>query len=344
MPGINVGVDLGTAYVTAYVQGQGIVMREANAVCYDAATGEVLAVGSTAGDMLSRTPEALELKSPMQNGVVSDFSAMKEVLSFVLNKVSGNRVFRPNLILSVPSGIPALDQRTMADVACACGAGKVSLLPSPVAAALGAGEEISKPRGTLVLDIGAGTADVAALTMGTVAKTVSSRFAGDEADEMICRYLRKERGVLVGLPTARRIKHAVGCAAKREEEVEIAANGKDALSLLPLEFAVSSSEICDALQGWVDALASSVQEVLDELPAEMYTDICEGGMFLAGGMSHLWGLDQALSERLHLAVHTVPDGELCAAKGAGIALKNIKTLEDHGFLFRLRDHSPDPTL
>ena len=338
MPGMQVGVDLGTSSITAYVAGKGIVLCEANAISYDAGSGAVLAVGNEAKAMLDRTPETVKLYMPMRGGVISDFSMQCEILSTLLCRVCKDAVFRPNLIVNIPSGLTALEQRSVLDAASVCGAARVSLLQAPIASALGAGVSIDAPHGVLAVDIGAGTTDIAVITMGTVAYCKSLPLAGDDFDNAICQYLRRARGVEIGLPTAKRLKHQIGCAAPREEEFEAAANGKDAIRRMPLTFYVTSTELCEALSGCVEEIASAIADVLEEVPPELFADICGGGLLLCGGSSNLNGLDRALGERLRLEVKIAPDGAHCAAKGAGYALQNMKQMEDYGFSFRVREH------
>lgn len=337
MPGTYIGVDLGTSKVTAFVRGKGIVYSQANAICYENRTGDVVSIGSAAMEMAQRTPAAFRVERPMADGVISDFTVMCHIFSDLIESVCNRQIFRPNLIVTAPSGITDLQKRTIIDVACACGAGKVSLLDNAVASALGSGIPIDKPHGVLMLDVGAGTADIAVITMGTVAFTTSCRVAGDLADEMIARYFLRERSLELGISAVRKIKHTVGCAAPREEELEIPVGGKDHLTRQPVSLTVTSEEVRLALTPWVEQLANAVHEVLEQTPAELYRDICEEGVTLTGGHARLFGLDRALSERLHLDVHACADGANAAAKGAGLSLQHMKTLEDHGYMFRLKE-------
>ena len=337
MPGLQIGIDLGSSCITAYAAGKGIVLHEANAISFDAFSGDVVAVGNEAMAMTDRTPSSLRLCRPMQSGVISDFSIQCEILRRVLDRVCKNAVLRPNLIISVPSDLTKLQQRTILDAAIACGAARVSLLPGPVAAAFGAGVSIEEPRGVLVVDIGAGTTDIAVMTMGTVAYCKSLPLAGDDFDNDIVRYLRRTAGVEIGLPTAKRLKHQIGCVTLREEEFEAAANGKDTLRQMPLQCAVTSTQICEALGEDAEKIADAVLSVLEEVPPELFADICGSGLILCGGSSKLYGLDTVLHEKLRLPVTVAPDGEHCAAKGAGYALRQMKQLEDHGLQFRVRE-------
>ena len=341
MPGINVGIDLGSSCITVFVAGKGIVMSEATAISYDTYSREVVAVGNSAKEMLERCPSTIEVSMPIKSGIIADFPVMKQILSFVVEKVCKNKVFRPNLIISAPSSITALQKRTIIDVSCACGAGKVCLIAESVASALGAGIDIDYPHGVMVVDIGAGTCDIAVITMGTVAFSASVDTAGDSIDEAIIRYIRKEKNIVIGKSTAEKIKKKIGCASNRDEEIEMSVNGKEAITLMPVTFTVTSTEICTCLAETVDLIFEGIKSVLEQTPPELYRDICSEGITLSGGSSHLYGLDKILSEKLKIEVRACADGEHSAAKGAGYALRNIDKLEDNGYIFRIRERRED---
>lgn len=337
MPGLDVGIDLGTSRTTVYIKGKGIVMSESTAISYDAYTDEVIAVGNSAGEMLERMPDTVELSMPIKNGVIADFSVVQQLLTMIIEKICKNRIFKPNIIISTPGGITALQKKTIIDVACASGAGKVALIDEPVAAALGAGITIENPRGTMIVDIGAGTSDIAVITMGTIAVSSTFPVAGDSMDEAICQYLKRERDIVIGTPTARKIKHTVGCASLSGEEIEMAANGKDYITGLPVMFSVTSSEIYLAMRECIESIMEEMRRVLEETPPELYSDICHEGIYLTGGVCALRGLDEAIKERFKIRVHVTQDGEHCAAKGAGYALKDMASLEDKGLLFKMNE-------
>lgn len=336
MPIKNVGIDLGTANITVFVEGRGIVLHEKNAAAFDARTHELLLAGDEAYALLDRAPDTLKLCRPIQNGVISDFSVMQKLLSLTVETVCGNSVFRPNVVITVPNALTMLEKRTILKVAVQSGAGKVCLLDAAIAAALGAGVGIDAPHGVMVVDIGAGTADVSLITMGTVAYSAALRTAGDAMDEAIQSYLRRERGFLVGRPTAEKVKKVLGCAVPRGEEIELLVNGKDAVTSAPQSKTVTSTEICKALRDPVAVLTDGILSVLEQTPPELYTDVCSEGIILTGGGALLHGIADAIEETLKIKARTVFDGEHCAAKGAGLALKSIRTLEDHGYLFRLK--------
>ncbi|MBQ7117812.1 MAG: rod shape-determining protein [Clostridia bacterium] len=337
MFGQNIGIDLGTEKITAFVEGRGIVFSEDNAIAYDVFNNETYAIGNAAGEMLEKTPEALTVKKPIKGGVISDFSVMTEILSHYIGRLCDKRVFRPNVIISAPSGITSLERKTVIEAACAAGAGKVSVVDEPVISALGAGLSIENPHGTMVIDLGAGTTDIAIITMGTVAYSASIKTAGDTMDEAIQQYIKKEKNINIGLLTAKKLKHTVGCAYKRSEEVEIEATGKNYVTGMPENFNISSTEMYEALKDQINLIFEAVVDVMEQAPAELYSDICHEGILLTGGVAKLPGLDKELSARLGIKVKRTADPEHCAAKGAGYILKNIKEMEDHGYSFRMKE-------
>ncbi|MBR6567932.1 MAG: rod shape-determining protein [Clostridia bacterium] len=333
----NIGIDLGTEKITAFVEGRGIVFSEDNAIAYDNLNNETYAIGNKAGEMAEKTPEALTVKKPIIGGVISDFSVMTEILSYYIGKLCDKRIFRPNVIVSAPSCITNLERKTVVEATCAAGAGKVSVIDEPIVSALGAGLSIDHPHGTMVIDLGAGTTDIAVITMGTVAYAASIRTAGDTMDEAISQYIKKEKNINIGLVTAKKIKHTVGCAYKRSEEIEMEATGKNYVTGMPEIFNISSTEVYEALKDQINLIFDAIVDVMEQAPAELYSDICHEGILLTGGIAKLPGLDKELSARLGIRVKRAVDPEHCAAKGAGYILKNMKEMEDHGYSFRMKE-------
>ncbi len=334
--GMNIGIDLGTSKITAFAQGRGIVFSEENAVAYDIYNEEIIAYGNEAGNMEERAPEAIKVIRPIVSGVISDFSVMTQILSHYVRKLCKNRIFRPNIIISTPSGITALERKAVIEASCSAGAGKVAVIDEPIISAIGAGLSIDKPYGTMVIDLGAGTTDIAIITMGTVAYSESIKSAGNDLDEAICNYLRRERNISIGCHTARKIKHTVGCAFLRSEEIEMSASGKDSVTDRPLSFSVSSTEIYHALKDRINILFEAIVRVMDQAPAELYTDICNEGIILTGAGANLIGLDKELSSRLGIKVIKAADPKNCAAKGAGYILRHLDKFNDSGYSFKLK--------
>lgn len=333
----NIAIDLGTSNVTVYVAGKGIVYKQANAVAVDVTDESVIALGDEAAAMLEKTPETVKLLMPMRSGVVSQFDVMSLILEHIINKVCKNNILRPNIIISTPVGITEPEKRTVISLACSSCAARVSTINSPIASALGSGISIEAPHGVMVVDIGAGTADIAVLTMESVSNCCSLKLGGDDMNEAIKQYIKRNRGYDIGFQTAEKIKRTLGFAVLPSEEIEMTVAGKEHTTGIPLLFTLTSTEVFEALGDIVSEIARGISQVLEETQPELYSDICNGGIVLAGGGSKLKGLDEALSERLKISVRLLADSENCAVKGAGYALKNLKKFEDEGLVFRLRE-------
>lgn len=337
MAGYNIAIDLGTGFITAFVAGRGIVYKEANAATLDKNTGEIVAFGNSAYEMLEKTPDTLECVLPIQSGVISRFNVMSSVTERIITKICKSSIFRPNIIVNTPVGLTLPEKRALISMLSSGCAGKVSLIETPIACALGAGIKIDEPHGVMVVDIGAGTTDISVITMKTPAYFKTLRFGGNDLNEAICQYIKKERGYDIGVHTAEKIKRTVGCAQKPEEELELSVAGKEHITGIPLLFTVTSSEIYSALKDSVKLIAAGILEVLEESLPELYSDICTEGIVLTGGSAKLRGLDLALTDMLKMPVRLSADSENCAAKGAGCALRNLKEYEDLGFVFRIRE-------
>lgn len=343
MAGTNIAIDLGTSTVTVYMLGKGIVYKQANAAVIDRLSGQVISIGDEAAEMLEKTPETLEVIMPMRSGAVSRFDIMSIMIERIIKDICKNSILRPNLIISTPVGITPPDKRTVALLGCCACAAKVSVISSTVASALGCSIDIQNPRGNMIVDIGAGTADIAIHTMGTPVKFCSVKAAGDEMDEAIMQYIKKNRGYDIGTRTAEKIKKTIGCAAIPSEEIEMSVAGKEHTTGIPLLFSVTSTEIFEALKDTVDTLAEAISEVFEDTSPELCGDIYSSGIILTGGAAKLSGLDKALSEKLGVSVKLMADSENCSAKGAGYAFKYFKSLPDNSLSFRIREQI-DPAI
>lgn len=337
MPGKNIAIDLGTSCIKVYVKGKGVIMCQANAISYDAYTDEIVAVGNSAKDMMGKMPETLETELPIKSGVIANFSSEKQILSMIIEDVCKKEIFKPNVIISAPSSCTKLEKKTIIDVACAAGAGKVCVIEEPVASAIGCAQDIERPYGMLVIDIGAGTCDIAVITMGTVAACSSFKCAGNDMDEAIKQYVKHEKNIIIGRGTAEKIKKTVGLVGDSGEEIEMTAGGKHFVSSLPVNFSINSTEVSLALKETMKKITEEIHSVLDEIPAEMFTDICESGIILTGGCARLRGLAKELTDALSLKVTVCADCEHTAVKGAGYALKNIAQFEDSGYIYKIKE-------
>jgi rod shape-determining protein MreB and related proteins len=334
MLGINIGVDLGTTSVVIFVEGKGIVLAEPTAAAYDIKSGKMLAAGKRAYSMVGKNPSSIKVVLPMRDGVVSDFSVTQNILRYYLQKICGNMVFKPNIVICLPSSVTNLEKRTILDLAISSGAGKACLIEEPLAAALGAGVEISHPKGVMVIDIGGGTADIAVLTMGSISVSKSIKVAGNALDEAIVRYFRRERDVIIGIRTAERIKMKIGCSYLREAELAIEVKGKNYISGMPARLEVSSTDIYLAVREQLEYICEAVRAVLEATPPELSADISESGIILTGGGALLQGMDTLIEMKTGIKTIIAPEPLLCVAKGIGKVLKNIDILTNSGSVFK----------
>ena len=320
----NVGIDLGTANLLIYVQGQGIVLDEPSVVALDAETKKTLAVGKDAKEMLGKTPGRVMAIRPLKDGVIADFEVTEIMLSYFIKKLKLKGLFtRPVILICCPSNITSVERNAIRDSAYRAGAKKVFIEEEPKVAAIGAGLDISKPYGNMVLDIGGGTTDVAVLSLGEIVNSTSLKVAGDKFDQDIVKYIKDEYKLLIGEKTAEEIKMAIGtaCRGSRQETMEV--RGRDLVNGLPHTITVSSDEIEQALRASLQQIVRAVRTVLENTPPELSADIVNHGIVLTGGGSLLHGLDQLIFEEIHVPVYVAENALKCVAEGTGIMLENI---------------------
>ena len=327
----DIGIDLGTASVLVYVKGKGIVLQEPSVVAIDTSTNKVLAVGEEAQRMLGRTPGNIVAIRPLKDGVISDYDVTEKMLKHFIEKVTGGvglfRFFKPQIIVCVPSGVTEVEKRAVIDATMEAGARDVFLIEEPIAAAIGAGIEISQPNGSMVVDIGGGTSDVAVISLGGIVVSTSIKIAGDKFDEAIVKYMRKKHSILIGERTAEEIKINIGSAFPRDKEITMDVRGRNLVSGLPETIKVSSEETLEALRESVAQIADAVHYVLEKTPPELSADISDKGILMTGGGSLLWGLDKLIAKRTGISVYIADDAISCVAKGTGEALNSIKVLQ-----------------
>ena len=336
MLGINIGIDLGTTSVVAYVEGKGIVLSEPSVVAYRKTTGKIMALGKPALHMLGREPDSVEVVRPMKDGVVSDFTVTEHMLRYFIKKICGNKIFKPNIVVSMPGTVTNLEKRTILDVITASGAGRACLIEEPLAAAIGAGINIMHPSGTMVIDIGGGTTDIAVITMGTMAIAKSVKIAGNILNEDIVRYCKRERDIIIGELTAEDIKKRVGCASLRLEETAIFVKGKDYFSGMPIDFEITSNEAYLAMREHIVMILDAIRDVFESTPPELVSDIMAEGIILTGGSAQLFGLDAAIEELTGIHCRVADDPENCVANGIGNVLGDMYFFAENGYLFKSR--------
>ncbi|NMP38294.1 MAG: rod shape-determining protein [Clostridiales bacterium] len=334
MIGLRIGIDLGTSSVTAYVEGKGIVLSEPSVIACESDTGRTLAVGEAAYEMLGKSPDFITLCRPLSYGTVSDFPMTEQMLRFYIQKICGNKIFKPNVVVSVPSTLTSLEKRTLLDVVTAAGAGRACLIEEPLAAAIGSDIDLDEPRGTLVVDIGGETVDTAVITMGSIAVSNCVRMGGRFIDDAIIRFLRRERDVIIGQLTAEQIKKQIGCAVLRDEEVAMIAGGKSYLTGMPINFEINSTEFYFAVLDCLKIIVGAVRSVLEVTPPELMSDIYDNGILLTGAGALIYGAAELLERETGIPSRVAADAAGCAAKGTGMALANIKYLMQNGYLFK----------
>ena len=327
MFGMDIGIDLGTATILVYAKGKGIVLREPSVVAIDKDTNEVLAVGVEARKMLGRTPGNIVAIRPLKDGVISDYTITEKLLKYFISKVCGHFIFAPKIMVCVPSCVTEVEKKAVIDAATHAGAKKVYLIEEPIAAAIGAGIDIGKPYGTMIVDIGGGTADIAVISLGGAVKSKSLKVGGDRFDEAIIKYIKKNRNVIIGERTAEDIKINIGCMYPKPSDDSMMVKGRDIATGLPVEIELRSSEIYEALKDCMVAIIDGVHSVLEETPPELSADISERGIYITGGGGLIYGLDKLLQETLKIPVMIAEDAQSCVAIGTGKALNHIDLLE-----------------
>lgn len=324
----EVGIDLGTANVLVYIKGKGIVLSEPSVVAINNDTDEILAVGEEARQMLGRTPANIVAVRPLRDGVVSDYDITERMLKYFIRKTcGGGRFFKPRIMVCVPSGVTEVEKRAVREAAVSAGGKDVFLMEEPVAAAIGAGIDISKPDGVMVIDIGGGTTDIAVISLGGIVASTSVKMAGDRFDEAIIQYMRKAHKLYIGERTAEELKLQIGTAFPREQTVSMECRGRDLVTGLPKSVEVTSEEIMEALEEPLTVICEAVHNVLERTPPELSADISSSGVVITGGGALLYGIDKRIEDRTGIKVVIAEDPKSCVAIGTGQALNNLDVLE-----------------
>lgn len=324
----EVGIDLGTANVLVYIKGKGIVLNEPSVVAINKDTDEILAVGEEARQMLGRTPANIVAVRPLRDGVISDYDITERMLKHFIRKTCGSgRFFKPKIMVCVPSGVTEVEKRAVREAATQAGGKDVYLMEEPVAAAIGAGIDISKPDGVMVIDIGGGTTDIAVISLGGIVASTSVKIAGDKFDEAIIKYMRKEHKLYIGERTAEELKLTIGTAFPRDEVVTKECRGRDLVTGLPKSVEVTSDEMMDALEEPLHAICEAVHNVLEITPPELAADISNSGIIITGGSALLCGIDKRIEDRTAIKVVVAKDPKSCVAVGTGKSLDILEKLE-----------------
>lgn len=326
--GLNceLGVDLGTSNVAIYVRGRGIALREPCVVAVSKDTGAVLAAGEEARQMLGRTPASVIASRPLRDGVVADFTIAHKMLKHLFRRVCGRRLMKPVAVLAVPSDATSVERRAVLEAATAAGAKRAIPLEGSVAAAIGAGLPVMGATGSLVVTIGGGVTDIAVVSLGGIVVSDCVRVGGEKMDEILVRHLKREHNLMIGERTAEEIKIAIGSAWPLEEQLEMAARGRDLVTGLPKTVVINSTEVCEALSEVVVIIVERIKALLENTPPELAADIIDHGITLAGGGALLRGLDQRIAHHTQVPVRVADDPTSCVAIGAGHYLDLMKNL------------------
>ena len=318
MLSMDIGVDLGTASVLVYIKGRGVVLKEPSVVAYDRDTNEIREIGEEARKMIGRTPGNIVAIRPLRQGVISDYDITEEMLKYFLRKAIGRRTLRkPRISVCIPSGATEVEKKAVEDAAYQAGAREVSIIEEPIAAAIGAGIDISKPCGNMIVDIGGGTTDIAVISLGGTVVSTSVKVAGDNFDDAIVKYMRKRHNLLIGERTAEEIKISIGCACPRPEMVTMDVRGRNLVTGLPKIMTVTSDEVLDALKEPAMQIVEAVLNVLEGTPPELASDVYERGIVMTGGGSLLSGLDELIEQKTGINTVIADDPMRVVAIGTG---------------------------
>jgi len=318
MSGSDIGIDLGTASVLVYIRGKGVVLKEPSVVAFDRDTNRIKAIGEEARLMLGRTPGNIVAVRPLRQGVISDYTVTEKMLKYFIQKAVGKQRFRkPIISVCVPSGVTEVEKKAVEDATYTAGAREVAIIEEPIAAAIGAGIDIARPCGNMIVDIGGGTTDIAVISLGGTVVSTSIKIAGDDFDEAIVRYMRKKHNLLIGERTAEDIKIKIGSAYRRQEIVAMDVRGRNLVTGLPKTISVTSEETEEALRETTSQIVEAVHSVLEKTPPELAADIADRGIVLTGGGCLLYGLEELIEEKTGITTMTAEDPMTAVAIGTG---------------------------
>jgi rod shape-determining protein MreB len=322
---MKIGIDLGTANILVYVQGKGVVLNEPSVVAISDDDNRLVAVGEEAREMIGRTPGNVRAIRPMREGVIADYLITEAMLRYVINKVARVRIFKPDVMISVPTGVTSVEKRAVRDAALKAGARDAYLIEEPLAAAIGANVPISGPSGNMIVDIGGGTTEIAVIALGGIVVADSVRVGGTKFDEAIANYIRRKYNLMIGERTAEEVKIAVGSALPLEEPMTIDVKGRDMIAGLPRTIPISSTEVTEAIETPLAQIITAVRNVLEQTPPELSSDIIDKGMVMTGGGALLRNLDTMLTQVTGIPCHVADNALNCVAVGTGLALEHFQS-------------------
>lgn len=326
----DIGIDLGTANTLVYLEGKGIVVNEPSVVAVNQKTGQVVAVGSQAKEMLGKTPGHIVAVRPLVDGVISDFEVTEEMMSYLISRAEGEnkKMLGPRVVIGVPSGITNVERRAVRDATVNAGAREVHIVEEPMAAAIGIGIPIQDPMGNMIVDIGGGTTDIAIISLGGIVHSRNIKIAGDKLNNDIIQFLKNELKILIGEKTAEEIKINLGSVILSDTPVEMTIRGRDLITGLPREVVITETDVREAIATSIDRLIESIKEVIEITPPEVVSDIMHRGLHLVGGGALIRGMQELLQEVLKIPVHVAEDPLTAVVRGTGIILGDIDTFAD----------------
>jgi rod shape-determining protein MreB len=326
----DIGIDLGTANTLVYVEGKGIVVNEPSVVAVNQKTGQVVAVGASAKEMLGKTPGHVVAVRPIVDGVISDFEVTEEMMSYLIQRAEGDKrkLLGPRVVVGVPSGVTNVERRAVRDATVNAGAREVHIVEEPMAAAIGIGLPISDPIGSMIVDIGGGTTDIAVISLGGIVHSKNLKIAGDKLNNDIIGFLRNELKILIGEKTAEEIKIGIGSVLPSDAPMELAIRGRDLITGLPREVVITEADVREAIAGSIDTLIESIKEVIEITPPEVISDIMFRGVHLVGGGALIRGMKELLEDVLKIPVHVAEDPLTAVVRGTGMILQDLQTYED----------------
>ena len=326
---LDIGIDLGTASVLVYIKGKGVILKEPSVVAFDRDTNAIKAIGEEARLMLGRTPGNIVAVRPLRQGVISDYTVTEKMIKYFVQKAMGRRTFKkPRISICVPSGVTEVERKAVEEAAYAAGAREVLLIEEPVAAAIGAGIDIAKPDGHMVVDIGGGTSDIAVISLSGVVESASIKVAGDQFNEAVIKYMRRKHNILLGERTAEEMKMTIGCVYPKEEESTMEIKGRCLLTGLPKTITVTSAEMLEAFEEPTERILEAIHSVLERTPPELVADISTNGIVMTGGGSLVDGFDRLIESRTGIATRVADGAIQCVALGTGKSLDWVSSMQD----------------
>lgn len=329
MQATDIGIDLGTASVLVYIRGKGVVLKEPSVVAFDRVSNKIKAIGEDARLMMGRNPDSIDVVRPLKEGVISDYTVTEKMMKYFIQKALGRRSLRkPRVAVCVPSGVTEVEKKAVEDATYQAGAREVAIIEEPIAAAIGAGIDIAKPCGNMIVDIGGGTTDIAVISLGGTVVSTSIKVAGDNFDAAIVRYMRNKHNLLIGSPTAEAIKINIGSAYKRPEPIYMDVKGRHLVSGLPRTIKVSSEDTEEALKDTTTSIVDAIHSVLEKTPPELAADIVDRGIVLTGGGSLLNGLEDLISSKTGITTMTAEEPMIAVAVGTGKFVEYLSGYRD----------------